>query len=268
MDEPWRFRTVESGVRSGGLGVYDLRGRVAVVVGGSSGIGAATSRRLASAGARVVVGYRTGAERARDIVGCLDGNGHVATQIDATDAASLSRLAEMVSAGYGRVDVLVNSAGTTRRVAHGDLDALSDEDFDAIMVANVRAPFATIRALRPLLESSGDAVVVNVSSIAGFTGSGSSVAYCASKSALDSITRSLGRALGPKMRFVSVAPAAVDTDFVPGRSREAIQAQASSTPLKVLADPDDIALSILGAVTHLRLSTGAVIVTDGGKFLV
>ncbi|MEV5837694.1 SDR family oxidoreductase [Nocardia sp. NPDC052112] len=254
-------------VRSGGLGIYDLHGRNAVVVGGSSGIGAATAVRLAEVGATVAVGYRSGRERAEKVVESLPGEGHFTVPIDILDTAVLTAAAEQLASVFGRVDVLINSGGTTVRIPHDDLDALDDTTFDQILAANVRGPFATVRALRSLLEASGDGVVVNVSSISGFTGSGSNVAYCASKAGLDSLSRSLGRALGPTIRFVSIAPAAVDTDFVPGRDREAVAAQAASTPLKVLADPDDVAVSILGVVTHLRLTTGSLVVTDGGKWL-
>ena len=256
-----------SDVRSGGLGIWDLSGRVAVVVGGSSGIGAATARRLAEAGARVFVGYRSGKDRADAVVAALPGEGHHAVPIDVTDAESLADAARYVAERTDCVEVLVNSGGTTSKVAHHDLDLLTDEVFDSVLVANVRGPFATVRAFRSLLEAAGEAAVVNVSSISGFTGSGSNVAYCASKAALDSLTRSLGRALGPAIRFVSVSPAAVDTAFVAGRSHEDIEKQAAATPLKTLVDPDDIAVSILGTLTHLRLTTGAVVITDGGKFL-
>ncbi|MFG2966121.1 MULTISPECIES: SDR family NAD(P)-dependent oxidoreductase [unclassified Streptomyces] len=256
-----------SGPRPGALGLYDLTGRVALVVGGSSGIGAATARRLAAHGATVIVGYRSGKDRAEEVVSGLAGDGHHALQADVLGGDTLTRAAEWIAARHGRLDVLVNSAGTTVRVAHDDLDALDDATFDQILAANVRGPFATVRALRALLERSGDAVVVNVSSISAFTGSGSNVAYCASKAGLDSLTRSLGRALGPAVRFLSVSPAAVDTDFVPGRSRDAVRAQAASTPLQTMVDPDDVAVSILGAVTHLRLTTGAVVIADGGRFL-
>lgn len=259
--------TAGAEVRSGGLGIYDLRGRSAVVVGGSSGIGAATAVRLAEAGATVAVGYHSGRERAEKVVASLPGDGHFAVQIDILDSAVLTAAADQVASVFGTIDVLINSGGTTVRIAHDDLDGLDDATFDSILAANVRGPFATVRALRSLLEKSGDAVVVNISSISGFTGSGSNVAYCASKAGLDSLSRSLGRALGPAIRFVSIAPAAVDTGFVPGRDRNAVAAQAASTPLQVLVDPDDVAVSVLGVITHLRLTTGAVVVTDGGKWL-
>jgi 3-oxoacyl-[acyl-carrier protein] reductase len=186
---------------------------------------------------------------------------------DVLNSETLRAASETVEDTFGSLDVLVNSGGTTVKVSHGDLDSLDDATFDRVLATNVRGPFATIRALLHLLEADAGAVVVNVSSIAGLTGSGSNVAYCASKAALDSLTRSLGRALGPKVRMVSVSPAAVDTDFVPGRRREDVVAQAARTPLGTLVTPDDVAVSILGIVTHLRLTTGAVVVADGGWFL-
>ncbi|MEU6559318.1 SDR family NAD(P)-dependent oxidoreductase [Nocardia nova] len=254
-------------VRGGGLGVLELAGRVAVVTGGSSGIGAASARRLAAAGATVVVGYRSGRGRADRLVGELPGSGHAAVAMPVEDSVALAAAAAIVEQRFGKVDVLINSAGTTRAIPHDDLDALSDDIFDEIYAVNVRGVFATIRCLRSLLDKSGDAVVVNVSSIAGFTGSGSSVAYCASKAALDTMGRSLARALAPGVRVLTVSPAAVDTAFVPGRDRAALLAHARSAPLGTVTDPDDVALAVLGAVTHFRLSTGTEILVDAGKHL-
>ncbi|WP_329548536.1 SDR family oxidoreductase [Streptomyces sp. NBC_01356] len=237
------------------------------MTGGSSGIGAATAHRLAEAGAFVVVGYHAGRERAEAVVSGLPGHGHTTLPMPMHDSAALLEAAKAVKRGFGRVDVLVNSAGTTKSIPHHDLDGLTDEIFDEIYAVNVRGPFATVRAFRALLEHSQDAVVVNISSISASTGSGSSVAYCASKAALDTMGRSLARALAPTIRFVSVSPAAVDTGFVPGRAARALLAHAESAPLKVVADPDDVAVAVLGAVTHLRLATGTEIVVDAGKHL-
>lgn len=150
---------------------------------------------------------------------------------------------------------------------HGDLDALTDDLIDALMVANVRGPFAMIRAFAPLLKASHDGTVINVSSISGFTGSGSSVAYCAAKAALDTMTMSLGRALGPDIRVLCVSPGAVNTDFVAGRGLPQLEKIAQATPLKKIVEPDDVARAILACVTHLKVTTGAVIVCDAGRFL-
>lgn len=254
--------------RAGNLGSYDLAGRVAVITGGSSGIGAATARRLAAAGATVAVGFNAGAERAEALTRQLPGSGHLALSMPMEDSAALQRAATEVEARLGRCDVLVNSAATTRAVPHADLDALDDALVDRVLTANVRGPLATIRAFAPLLRRSGDAVIVNISSLAAITGTGSSIIYGASKAALDTIGVSLARVLGPDgIRVVGIAPSAVATDFVPGRSRDAVEKQAASSPLRTVTEADDVALAVMAAVTQLRLTTGTVILVDGGKHL-
>ena len=256
-----------SGLRPGGDGPHRQEGPVAGVTGGSSGIGAATAHRLAEAGARVAVGYNSGADRAAAVVAGLSGEGHRAIPLPMEDSDAIRAAAATITRDMGRADILVNSAGTTRAVPHADLDAMDDETFDRILRVNVRGPFATIRAFAPLLRASGDAVIVNVSSLSATTGLGSSIAYCASKAALDTMGLSLARILGPEVRVIGVSPAAVATDFVPGRGREAVERQAAATPLKRVAEADDVALAILAAVTHLRLTTGSTIVVDGGRHL-
>src|SRR6202158_5867715 len=183
------------------------------------------------------------------------------------DAASVSRAGEEIRQSYGRVDILVNSAGFTQAIPHADLDALDDALLDAILIANVRGPFSVIRALTPLLKASADGVIVNVSSISGFTGSGSNIGYCAAKAALDTMTLSLARALGPQIRVLCVSPAAVATDFVAARGRPELEKIAEGTPLKRVVEPDDIARTIMACVTHLKVTTGARIVADAGRFL-
>ena len=256
-----------SDLRQGGQGEYRLAGKVAVVTGGSSGIGAAAIRRLAAAGARVVVGYNAGADRAAALIAELPGAGHLALRIPMEDSAAIAAAAAEVERACGRADILVNSAGVTRAVPHADLDAMDDASFDRILITNVRGPFATIRAFAPLLKRGGDGVVVNVSSLSASTGLGSSIAYCASKGALDTMGLSLARVLAPEVRVIGVSPAAVATDFVPGRDRAGVAKQAATTPLKTVAEADDVALAIMAAVTHLRLTTGSNIVVDGGRHL-
>lgn len=250
-----------------GRGAYPLTGRVAVIAGGSSGIGAATARRLAGAGAMICVGYNAGAERAAALAAELPGNGHSTLHLPMLDSMAIGRAAGQVAALHGHVDILVNSAGTTVAVPHADLDALTDEDFDRVLLTNVRGPFAVIRAFAALLRDSGDGVVVNISSISARTGLGSSVAYCASKAALDTMGVSLARVLAPAVRVIGIAPAAVATGFVPGRGRAGVERQSATTPLQVLAEADDVALAVLAAVGSLRLTTGSVIDMDGGRHL-
>lgn len=244
-----------------------LKEKVALITGGSSGIGAATAHALADKGARVVIGYHQGASRAERLLAELPGTGHRAVQIILEDSATIDRAAETIHESYGRADILVNSAGFTRVIPVADLDALTDEIMDAILIANVRGTFAVIRAMAPLLRESGAGVVVNVSSIAAFTGLGSSIAYCAAKAALDVITTSLGRALAPQIRVLSVSPGPVATDFVPGRDRAALENLAQRTPMKRVVEPDEVAAAILACVTHLKMSTGTRIIVDGGTHL-
>jgi 3-oxoacyl-[acyl-carrier protein] reductase len=253
--------------RPGGRGAYSVKDRVALVTGGSNGIGAATVVRLADAGAVVWVGYNTGAERAADLVARLPGAGHKAVAMPMRDSAAIAAAADSVAAAHGRLDVLVNSAGMTKMIPHADLDALDDATFDDILITNVRGPFATIRAFRKLLAASGDAVIVNISSLAAVSGQGSSIVYGASKAALDVMGMSLARVLGPEIRVVGISPAAVNTGFVKGRTLAAIEQQSAGAPLRVLAEADDIALACISAIEGLRLTTGTTILVDSGRHL-
>jgi 3-oxoacyl-[acyl-carrier protein] reductase len=134
---------------------HSLTGKVAVVTGGSSGIGAANVRLLAGAGTRVVVGYYKGADRATALIAELPGSGHQAIYLPLEDSAQIRKVAAAVKESFGRTDILVNSAGFTRMVAHSDLEALDDNLIDAVLTANVRGPFATIRAFVPMLRATG-----------------------------------------------------------------------------------------------------------------
>ena len=245
-----------------------LSSKVAVVTGASSGIGAAAAKMLAEAGATVVVGYNSSLDRARQVIGGMPGKNHRAQRIVLEDSSTMRHAADEVRAVYGRCDILVNSAGFTKPVPHADLDALDDALMDSVLIANVRGPFAMIRAFAPLLRDSGEAVVVNVSSISGFTGSGSSIAYTAAKAALDNMTMALGRVLGPEIRIMCVSPGAVNTDFVAGRTYEAIQKASAQAPLRKVVEPADVARTIMGCVLYLKNTTGAKIVCDNGRFLV
>jgi 3-oxoacyl-[acyl-carrier protein] reductase len=259
-----------------------LAGRVAVVTGATGGIGAAICRRLAGAAAAVVVGFRRDEPAARSLVSSLSGlsgpagANHAAFRIDVTDTGSVGRFAGQVAERYGKVDLLVNSVGTTRFVPHSDLDALDDEVIDEIFRTNWRGPFATIRALKPLLEKAaalkpdaidqaGSALVVNISSVAAVSGIGSNVAYCASKAALNAMTVSLARAMAPAIRVVSISPGVVQTEFIKGLDATWRSEQISRTPLGRLASPDDVADAVLAVATTLRWSTGCIIPVDGGR---
>jgi 3-oxoacyl-[acyl-carrier protein] reductase len=244
-----------------------LFGKVAVVTGASSGIGAAAVRRLAAAGARVAVGYNSGADRAAALIGEIPGNGHRAMRIPMEDSAQIRKIAAAVQDEFGRADILVNSAGFTRMIAHPDLDALDDDLIDAILTANVRGPFAMIRAFAPMLRRSGDGVIVNISSIAASYGTGSNIIYGASKAALDTMSMALARVLGPEIRVVSVSPGVVNTGFVPGRTQEMTDKAAAATPLKRAVEADDVAAAVMACITHLTHTTGSIVTVDAGRHL-
>jgi len=244
-----------------------LAGKVAVVTGGSSGIGAASVRLLAAAGVRVVVGYNRGAERAAALIAELPGNGHKAIHLPLEDTAQIRKVAAVVREEFGRADILVNSAGFTRMVPHHDLEALDDDLIDAVLTANVRGPFATIRAFVPLLRESGDGVIVNISSGAAQHGTGSSIIYGASKAALNTMSMALARVLGPEIRVVIVAPGMVHTGFVPGRTEEMMAAAAMATPLKRAIEAHDVALAVMASITHLGHTTGSIVTVDAGRHL-
>ena len=244
-----------------------LQGKVAVVVGGSGGIGAATCHKLATAGATVIVGYRAGREKAEALVEDLPGAGHVALPVSVTDTASITTFHAGVLSRFGRADILVNAAGTTTPVPHKDLDGLTDAIIDEVFASNWRGVFATIRAFAPTLRASGQGVIINLSSIAAYKGFGSSIAYCGAKAALDSMTHTLALALSPEIRVLSVSPGMVATGFVPGRTEAEIAKAGAATPLGVVAQPEHVADTIYAAIAHMPLSTGIRIAVDAGRAL-
>jgi 3-oxoacyl-[acyl-carrier protein] reductase len=247
-----------------------LRDKVVLIVGGSGGIGAATAKCFADEGAQVVVTHRDDiakAESAAKMLRGLKGIGHTAFPADVADTRSLIALRDQIASKYGRLDFLVNTAGFTKPVPHADLDALDDDLIDRMFAVNWRGQFAAIRTFAPMLKASGNGLVVSVSSIAGTTGAGSSIAYCATKAGIDVMTKSLARALAPEIRVLGVSPGVVDTGFVRGRGADFNAKTSATTPLKRIASPEDVAYAILACATHLGFSTGSNIVVDGGRML-
>lgn len=242
-------------------------GRVALVTGAAGSLGSAICHTLALAGYRIVITYRHSEPEARALQTELPGGGHLLAQADVTNAASLTQLTQQIESTYGRLDLLVNNAGMTRFVSHAALGELSDGLIDDIFRVNWRGAFAAARACRPLLEAGATGVIVNISSVAGTTGQGSNVAYCASKAALDSMTRSLARALAPGIRVLSVAPGLVPGESIKDFDAEWSQVQAASTPLGRLATAKEVAAAVYAAAAYLTFSTGCIIPVDGGRAL-
>ena len=247
-----------------------LDGKVAVITGGKGAIGLASARRLAARGARIVSLDRSSGPAVQALLDGLPAvaaGPHLALTASITDSVSLQAAAAAVSAQAGRCDILINSAGFTKAVPPGDLDGLTDDLFDEIVQANLRGVFATIRAFAPMLKASGDGLIVNVSSIAGFTGTGSNLAYVAAKAGVDVLTKSLAKALAPQVRVLAVSPGVVDSSFVPGRGADFNDKAATTIPLKRIGTVDDIASAIEACAVSLRFATGARFVVDGGRSL-
>ena len=246
-----------------------LKGKVALVTGGAGGIGRGICEVLAAEGATVIVGYNRSRDEAAALVDRLPhpAAGHLALAVPVTDSAALAALASGLAQRPGRLDILVNCHGTTRFVAAQDLDALDDELIDRVLATNVRGTFATVRALRPLLAQDGTGLVVNISSIAATLGIGSNIMYCASKAAVDTLTRSLALALAPQIRVVSVSPGLVLTESATKFEPAFLDGHVQRTPLKCLSTPQDIGRSVVALATLLTAVTGVILPVDAGRSL-
>jgi len=241
-----------------------------LITGGAGGIGAGISKRFAEAGYAVIITYNRNRERAEKLLSELSGSNHSCFQASINDSNSLLKLVSTVNEKYGKLDILVNNAGITTPVSHEDLDGLSDEWIDRIFQTNVRGTFATIRAFKSLLlkgsvQDSPKPLVVNISSVSAKTGIGSNVAYCASKAAIDSMTRSLGRALAPDIRVVSVSPGWVLGEYAKNIDPAYLKQQEDLTPLARLATPRDVANTVYALAEYLTFTTGSIIPVDGGR---
>jgi 3-oxoacyl-[acyl-carrier protein] reductase len=255
-------------------------GLCAIVTGSASGLGAATAAILAKGGGKIVVNYSNSkkeAEETADI--CRKAGAEVlVVQGDVSRDEDCKKIAAAAS-GWGGLDILVNNAGTTKHVPHHDMDGLSAEDFQRIYAVNTIGPFQMIRAARSLLEAGAKArgrasAVVNVSSVAGISGGGSSVAYAASKGALNTMTQSLARALAPLIRVNTVCPGYIDTPwFTKGRgeagAKQVRDSVIARVPLKSASTADDIAqLVCFLALPQSGQMTGEFVRMDAGMHLI
>lgn len=241
-----------------------LQGKAALVTGGGTGVGRATALMLAERGANVAVNYSRSADEAAQTANDIQALGveGLAIQADVAYDAAVVSMVEQTVAAFGRLDIVVNSAGTTFFVDYDDLDGMKDEYWDRILAVNLKGPFFVSRAAAPHLKAGGDGVIVHVSSLAGITGTGSSIAYAASKGALNTITKSLARTLAPEIRVNSVAPGPIDTRWMIGHEGF-LQRAIDRSPVNRAATPEDIAAGILLLVEN-PIVTGEVLVMDSG----
>jgi len=255
-------------------------GLCVIVTGSASGLGAATAAILARNGARIVVNYSSSqkeAEQTADL--CRSAGGEVVVvQGDVSRDEDCRKIAA-AAAPWGRLDALINNAGTTKHMAHDNMDGLSAEDFQRIFGARTIGPFQMVRAARSLLEAGATAsgrasTVVNVSSVAGISGVGSSVAYAASKGALNTMTLSLARALAPLIRVNTVCPGYIDTPwFTKGRGVDGAakvrDSVVSKVPLKRASTAEDVAGLVCFLATPASSNmTGEIVRMDAGAHLI
>ncbi|MFN7828192.1 MAG: SDR family NAD(P)-dependent oxidoreductase [Acidobacteriota bacterium] len=246
-------------------------GKAAIVTGGGTGVGRSTALKLAERGCNVLINYsrsRDEAEATAAEVRALGVQG-VAIEANVVDDAACRSMVSTALAAFGRLDILVNNAATTAFIPLDDFEAVGLDDWNRIFDTNVRGVFQCIRAAREALEKAGDAEIVNVSSIAGLLGVGSSIPYCASKAALNNLTLAMARLLAPRVRVNAVAPGLITSRWLKdGLGDEAYEAYLARTieraPLHRVCAPDDVADLIVNIITGPDLITGQIMPIEGG----
>lgn len=242
--------------------------RVALVTGSATGVGRACAVRFAKLGFDVVVNYSKSETEARETVSLVEAEGRRALLVacNVRDDAAVKQMIADIDREFGRLNVVVNNAAMTYFVEHEDLDEMTEDKWDDILAVNVKGAFFVTRAALPLLKSSGGGAVVNVSSTAGVVGLGSSIAYCASKGALNTMTKSLARVAAPTVRVNAVCPGPINSRWLlRNMNADELQAMTDDFPIPRPAEPDDIADAVLYFAIGTTLTTGQLLVVDGGR---
>jgi 3-oxoacyl-[acyl-carrier protein] reductase len=251
----------------------ELTNKAAIVTGAGTGVGRATALALAQRGCSVIVNYSRSREAAEATAheAAAFGVKAVAFQADVADDRACRALVAAAERELGRLDVLVNNAGTTRFIPHAELERVGDDDWDQIFAVNLKGPFQCARAARPALERAGGGVIVNVTSVAGIIATGSSIPYCASKAALNNLTIALARVLAPRIRVNAVAPGFIAGEWLAqglGAAYEPIkQAIEARSAMHRVCTPQDVAAAILSLVCGSELVTGHVLPCEGGMLI-
>ncbi|HBB85185.1 MAG TPA: NAD(P)-dependent oxidoreductase [Sulfitobacter sp.] len=249
--------------------------KTVVITGGASGIGRACSQYFMQNGWNVVLSYLLDSEKAAADALAEEAKGGnvqaISLQSDVTKDDDCRELAALATKTFGRIDALVSSAGTTRLVPHGDLDALTMDDFMKTAAVNTAGPFQIVRACAEALKAGEGGSVVIVSSYGAIWGTGSSIAYAASKGATNTLTMSLARVLAPKVRVNAVCPALIAGGFVERMDKQVFDArvelQEARAPLQMVGQPEDVAADVFWLSTGARLMTGSVLTLDSGLHL-
>ncbi|MFG1427133.1 SDR family NAD(P)-dependent oxidoreductase [Roseixanthobacter glucoisosaccharinicivorans] len=254
----------------------NLQGKTAIVTGASSpdGVGGETAKALAARGCNVAVNYARNRAGADAVVAACAAHGvdAFAFEADVARDADCRRLAEAAHARWGHLDILINNAAVTRPIALGALEDLDAAEFHRLYDVNLIGPFQMARAAAPHLRATGDAAIVNISSVAGITGNGSSIAYAASKGALNTLTLSLARVLAPQVRVNAICPGGLFGNWTKklmseDMYRSKLHEAETSFPLKRGVWPSDVARQVIFLVADATTMTGELMQTDSGRHL-
>jgi 3-oxoacyl-[acyl-carrier protein] reductase len=245
----------------------ELKNKVALVTGGGTGIGRATSLELAKRGAAVIVNYSRSQSDADETVRQMNNEGGKAIVLQA-DVSKDEEVRSMIQAAikhFGTIDLLVNNASITRHIPMDDLESATEEVWDDLFAVNIKGMFYCARAAAPFMKKSQKGAIVNIGSIAGQTGVGSSLPYAVSKAAVHGLTKSLALALAPDIRVNCIVPGAVATRWWEGREAQ-MNSLAPHLPLQRISTPEDIAAMICTALEQEAM-TGQIITVDSGQTL-
>ncbi|MDP4096352.1 SDR family oxidoreductase [Paenibacillus sp. P96] len=245
----------------------ELKNKVALVTGGGTGIGRATSLELAKRGAVVIVNYSRSQSDADETVQCInnDGGRAIAIQADVSRDEEVRAMVQDAVKHFGTIDLLVNNASITMHIPLDDLESAAEEVWDELFAVNVKGMFYSARAVAPFMKKKQKGAIVNLGSIAGQTGLGSSLPYAVSKAAVHGLTKSLARALAPDIRVNCIVPGAVATRWWEGREAQ-MSSLAPHLPLQRISTPEDIAAMICAALEQEAM-TGQIITVDSGQTL-
>jgi len=250
-----------------------LAGKAAIITGGGTGVGRATALLLAQQGCSVLINYsksKAEAEQTAADVAAL-GVKALAMQADVADDDSVRAMVALAVRELGRVDILLNNAGTTRFVLAADMNAVTDEDWQRIYAVNVIGAFHCSRAVKEPMLAVGGGQIINITSVAAFAGKGSSIPYAASKAALNNLTIALARSLAPHIRVNAVAPGFITGRWLEqgfGDAYEGVKRTvARACPLEKVSDPEDVAAAVMSLITGSTMITGQVLVCDGGMLI-
>lgn len=243
---------------------------VALITGAATGVGRACALQFAARGFDVVVNYSRSEAEAQQTAQDVEAAGATVLLAccDVSDDAKVREMLKQVSEKFGRLDVLVNNAATTNFVPHSDLEGLTEEMWDRMLAVNLKGAFFVTRAAADLLRDGEGGAVVNVSSVAAGTGAGSSIAYCATKAGLNTMTKSLARVLAPQVRVNAVCPGPIDSRWIrEGNPDWDLGEMVADYPIPKPSQPDDIADAVVFFAVGTKMSTGEILRIDGGQTL-